>query len=59
MESVTKAKGRWPLRVSGMETTQDSAIAGCEVMACSMEPGNRQIFSASSTRRKFLQKRAV
>ena len=38
VESVTKANGRWPLRESGMGTTQHSAMRGCEEMACSIEP---------------------
>jgi hypothetical protein len=33
-----KAKGREPLRLSGMPTTAASAMEGCEVMACSMAP---------------------
>lgn len=37
-ERVMKAKGRWPLRASGMPTTQHSAMVGWEEMACSMEP---------------------
>jgi hypothetical protein len=35
---VTKAKGSWPLRASGMPTTQASVMRGCEVMACSRVP---------------------
>ena len=42
MERVTNAKGRWPLRESGMPTTQHSAIVGWEEMACSIEPENDQ-----------------
>ena len=38
VDRVTKAKGRWPFRASGMPTTQHSAIVGWEEMACSMEP---------------------
>ena len=38
MESVTNAKGRWPLSASGIPTTQHSATDGWEEMACSMEP---------------------
>ena len=38
VERVTNAKGRWPLRASGMPTTQHSAMEGWEEMACSMEP---------------------
>jgi hypothetical protein len=37
-EVVTKAKGSWPLRASGMPTTQASVTRGCEVMACSRVP---------------------
>lgn len=32
------AKGRWPLRVSGIPTTQHSAMEGWVEMACSIEP---------------------
>lgn len=39
MESVTNAKGRWPLRASGIPTTQHSATCGWEEIACSMDPG--------------------
>jgi hypothetical protein len=42
VDKVTKANGRWPLRASGMPTTQHSAIIGWEEMACSMEPVNDQ-----------------
>ena len=38
VERVMKAKGRWPLRLSGMPTTQHSAMVGWVEMACSMEP---------------------
>lgn len=38
VERVMKAKGRWPLRASGMPTTQHSAMVGWDEMACSMEP---------------------
>ena len=47
VDSVTNANGRWPLRASGMETTHDSAIEGCEVMACSMEPRTRSPINKS------------
>ena len=43
-EIVMKAKGRWPLRASGMPTTQHSATAGCENMTCSMDPRERVTF---------------
>lgn len=32
------AKGRWPLRGSGMPMTLASAIEGCDNIACSIEP---------------------
>jgi hypothetical protein len=35
---VTKAKGRWPFRASGIPTTQHSVMSGCVEMACSIEP---------------------
>lgn len=38
VERVMNAKGRWPLRASGMPTTQHSATAGWEEIACSIEP---------------------
>ena len=40
VERVMNAKGRWPLRASGMPTTAHSAMEGWEEMACSMEPGD-------------------
>ena len=38
VERVIKAKGRWPLRESGMPITQHSAMEGWEEIACSIEP---------------------
>jgi hypothetical protein len=40
-ERVTNANGKWPFRLSGMPTTQHSAMDGCEEMACSMVPVRR------------------
>lgn len=37
-ERVMKAKGREPLRASGMGMMQASAMEGWEVMACSIWP---------------------
>lgn len=39
LRSCTKAKGRWPLRASGMPTTLASEMSGWERMACSIAPG--------------------
>lgn len=35
---LMKAKGRWPFSESGMGTTHDSVIDGCDEMDCSIEP---------------------
>ena len=37
-EVAAKANGMWPLRLSGIGTTQDSVMVGWAEMACSIAP---------------------
>jgi len=49
VESVMNAKGKWPLRASGMGMTQHSAIEEWVAMACSMAPVYSQRIIPSTT----------